>query len=353
MDESSEAILGDSELDVLVAVLALVLAHVPHCKQCVRIRQWGRDVIVDLFAGPGGWSQALRNLGEAEVGIEWDDAACATRAAAGHLTVRADVANYPPEPFAGLAGMIASPPCQAFSRLGKRGGKDDAAALRTHILASTREWKIPAPPEEWADSRSALVLEPLRWAHALLPPWILLEQVPPVLPLWQTMSVALGELGYKTWVGKIDAADYGTPQHRLRAVLLARRGKAPAPPLRSHGGSRPFVTMAEALEWREGESYPRNDQSGTSVDLAWPWKRPASTIAGRLLACDPGSNANRFNGSTKSRNDGYRLTEAEAGILQGFPRRYPWSGPAGKRPEQIGNAVPVQLAQRLIEGIAA
>jgi DNA (cytosine-5)-methyltransferase 1 len=38
--------------------------------------------ILDLFAGPGGWSEGLRLLGLADVGIETDDATCATRAAA-------------------------------------------------------------------------------------------------------------------------------------------------------------------------------------------------------------------------------------------------------------------------------
>lgn len=307
-------------------------------------------MILDLFAGPGGWSQGLRALGVEDIGIEWDAAACATRGAAGHRTIRADVAAYPPDPLVGkVVGLIASPPCQAFSRLGKRGGKVDAVDLRSHILSSAREWKPPKPAEEWADARSPLVLEPLRWAHALRPQWIVLEQVPPVLALWETMTVALAELGYRTWCGKLDAADYGTPQHRERAVLLAHMDRWPSAPPKSHASNR--ISMGDALGWDPARTYDRNDQSGTAVDLSWPWQRPSTTIAGRLLACDPGSNANRFNGSTKSRNDGYRLTEAEAGVLQGFPRDYPWSGPAGKRPEQIGNAVPPPLAARIVASL--
>lgn len=40
-------------------------------------------MILDLFAGPGGWSTALAGLGHRDIGMEWDAAACATRAAAG------------------------------------------------------------------------------------------------------------------------------------------------------------------------------------------------------------------------------------------------------------------------------
>jgi hypothetical protein len=32
-------------------------------------------VIVDLFAGPRGWSEGLRLLGLTDIGLEWDTAA--------------------------------------------------------------------------------------------------------------------------------------------------------------------------------------------------------------------------------------------------------------------------------------
>lgn len=51
--------------------------------------------IVDMFAGPGGWSEALRRLGRGadEIGIEYEANACKTRAAAGHQTLQADVST--------------------------------------------------------------------------------------------------------------------------------------------------------------------------------------------------------------------------------------------------------------------
>ena len=45
-------------------------------------------LIVDLFAGPGGWSTGLRALGVHDIGVEWDDPACATRAAEGHRRIQ-------------------------------------------------------------------------------------------------------------------------------------------------------------------------------------------------------------------------------------------------------------------------
>ncbi|MGQ4435313.1 DNA cytosine methyltransferase, partial [Streptomyces sp. SAS_260] len=83
-------------------------------------------IVLDLFAGPGGWSHALTVLGVRDIGLEWDEWACKTRAAAGQLTVRTDVAAYPVWPFLGkTSGFIASPPCQAWSMAGKRLGLFD------------------------------------------------------------------------------------------------------------------------------------------------------------------------------------------------------------------------------------
>jgi DNA (cytosine-5)-methyltransferase 1 len=68
---------------------------------------------------------------------------------------------------------------------------------------------------------SMLVVEPLRWALALKPRWIALEQVPPVMPLWEVIAERLRAHGYSTWTGKLSAERYGVPQTRERAILLA------------------------------------------------------------------------------------------------------------------------------------
>lgn len=77
------------------------------------------DAIVDLFAGHG-WDVAARALELPDpLGIEWDDAACATRRAAGMPTLQADIAALDPLDFGPVDGLIASPPCQSFSGAGK------------------------------------------------------------------------------------------------------------------------------------------------------------------------------------------------------------------------------------------
>ncbi|MGW3383395.1 DNA cytosine methyltransferase, partial [Streptomyces albogriseolus] len=88
---------------------------------------WGpqqKGLIVDGFAGPGGWSEGIRRcLGLHDVGLEWDRAACETRAAAGHVTVRVDVSSFVLGPLIGRVwGLLMSPPCTKFSSAGKQFG---------------------------------------------------------------------------------------------------------------------------------------------------------------------------------------------------------------------------------------
>lgn len=215
---------------------------------------------VDLFAGPGGWSEAMRQLGLREVGIEWDAAACATRRAAGHLTIRADVSKYPTAPFVGkVQGVIASPPCPTFSDAGKGEGRDELPHL--HVAAehiAHYGWIDPWKLHTWSDVRTPLVLEPLRWVADLSPEWVVCEQVPAVAPLWEQYAAIWQEDGYSVWAGVLNAADFGVPQTRKRAFVIASRTTVAHPPEPTHcqGGALsmfgevlPWVSMADALGW--------------------------------------------------------------------------------------------------------
>lgn len=237
--------------------------------------------VIDLFAGPGGWDLAAIELGIRPLGIEWDAAACATRAAAGLRTLQADVAELDPLDFAPCVGLIASPPCQAFSMAGNGEGRDAIEVYRAAIA----DWKRGVVPDRarldaaCADERAHLVLEPLRWAFALRPRWVALEQVKEVLPVWEAMADALRSRGYATWTGKLTAEQYDVPQTRVRAFLLASldgpvhrppavRQRYIAPRTREEATDslfdapeparivapedrhlRPWVSMAEALGW--------------------------------------------------------------------------------------------------------
>ncbi|GAA1402698.1 hypothetical protein GCM10009639_46400 [Kitasatospora putterlickiae] len=231
--------------------------------------------IIDLFAGPGGWSEGLRRLGHTDIGFEIDAAACATRTAAGHHTIRTDVATYPTAPLVGkVSGLIASPPCQTFSAAGLRAGNDDIALCHQALddLTAGRDTRS-ALHSACADPRSLLAVEPLRYAFDTRPDWIALEEVPAVEPLFDHIARILRGLGYSTWVGVLNAADYGVPQTRRRAFLLASAVCPVTPPGPTHAataepeslfgpGRSPWVTMANALHLPVGDVITRGEHHG-------------------------------------------------------------------------------------------
>ncbi len=253
---------------------------------------------VDLFGGPGGWDYACKVLGIDSLGVEWDDSACATRAAAGLRTVQGDVAKLDPYDFGRPRIVIGSPPCPTFSSAGNGGGRhlteiivrclheiavgNDTRAERRQeafevLLPIYRDAETAKaakkgrdPDLAKADARarrdadmSLLVVEPLRWIVALVPRWVALEQVPEVLPLWSELAQILATLGYSTWTGVMEAERYGVPQTRKRAILMADCEQSVHPPRPTHqryvkgepaehrieldGETLPWVSMEEAL----------------------------------------------------------------------------------------------------------
>lgn len=258
------------------------------------------DLIIDGCAGPGGWSYGMEHyLGLRDVGLEWDTAACKTRAAAGHATIQCDVSQYPVEPFIGKTkGLVFSPPCTLFSEGGTRigrliiglliggirrlmHGEDCRQEIRDHVhpiaLDAQKARNAKRTQEkQWDDGRiesaahedafiACLVLEPARYLYALISggkpfEWTALEQVPSVLPLWNVYVQELQRLGWSAWAGVLCAADYGVGQVRNRAVLIAsavRKMQPPEPthgedggPLDLFGGRRaPWRSMADTLGW--------------------------------------------------------------------------------------------------------
>ena len=274
---------------------------------------------LDLFAGPGGWDIAAAELGIDVLGIEWDDAACATRAAAGLHTHQADVAALEPETFVnelgggrGVDGLIASPPCQAWSMAGKREGEKDKPLVYRALADLEQGHDTRAELRaRCAAEHSLLVVEPLRWALALRPTWIALEQVPPVLPLWEEYARILIAKGWRVWTCVLSAERYGVPQTRKRAILLADRRAQPRPPLQTHqryiappkeredderlfdAGDRerivlpseadlqPWVSMAEALGWGTDLTV-QHRRGGERLDEEWSADRPSDVVTTRV-----------------------------------------------------------------------
>ena len=216
---------------------------------------------LNLFAGPGGWSVACRTLGIEEDGIENASDALASREAAGYITVHDDVRTYDFESGRAYTGLIGSPPCQTFSQAGKGQGRENLDVVLDAVTLIGRGWWPANLIEQTGDELTALVLEPLRYALWMKPDWIALEQVPSVLPVWEAYATVLRNKGYHVWTGYLHSEQYGVPQTRKRAVLIANLHHEVSMPVPTHSryhqreptrmdpGVKPWVSMAEALGW--------------------------------------------------------------------------------------------------------
>lgn len=326
----------------------------------------------DLFAGAGGWDLAAAQLGILARGVENMPQARATRDAAGLTTIHDDVWTY--EPDGAAEGLIASPPCQTFSAAGKGTGR---AALDNVLRAIgdgayRSRTRLRGLGMYVGDDRTALVLTPLHFAVTGGYEWLAWEQVPTVLPVWEACAAELETLGWHTWTGNLQAEQYGVPQTRKRAFLLASRRGPVAPPEPTHSryysrdpgkldlGVEKWVSMAEALGWGLMERpSPTVTGGGTETGGAepiakiverwttrpdWCFRRPSTTIVGTFRPDVVAAPGYRTTVSRQNAPDSVRITVSEAGVLQSFPADFPWRGAQGKQYLQAGNAVPPGLA---------
>ena len=372
---------------------------------------------LDLFAGPGGLDVAAHFLGLKSIGIEWDRNACETRYAAGLPTIHADVSVMRESRFdeipASVDVLMGGPPCQSFSIAGNGAGRrtlDKVREFMHRLVKGDDEAEIDRDLRSFdEDPRTALVLEPLRWLLKAIEiegrdPYkvIVLEQVPSVLPLWQAYAELLrggeGRLkGVKyeaeSWVLKTE--QFGVPQTRRRAVLVARRvglGAVSPPepthlPFTLHGrrndgqsgvaadepaaesttesptpGTKPsWVSMADALEAAsapedspvDGSRFRSGKETrffvvsnyGSGGDPKNRGRRlssePAFTVTGKISR-----NKVYRDDAEYRRGASDRFTIPEAGVLQTFPYNFPWSG--RDQAQQVGNAVPPRLGMHVL-----
>lgn len=332
--------------------------------------------VLDLFSGHG-WGVALKKLGVHEYAVDNMPEVNKTRIANGLSAVTyEDVWDVDKAEGLAFCTLVASPPCQTFSLAGRGTGR--AALDRIIALIKGKAYKSVAELREageaLGDDRTALVLAPLHYIHRFTPDYVVLEQVPTVLPVWEAYVPTLEELGYSVWTGVLRAEKYGVPQTRKRAILLASRVSTVGEPVATHSqyhnsqpgkvdaGMPAAVSIRDTLgEQKVGSTDQpirylklgkQKNQSLRTVDS------PAPTLAFGNDYATP-----RWFSSTKHADAwvpfpapwvtevAERFTLEDATALQSYPKGFQFHGTQVVKFKQIANSVPPVLAEAILKEV--
>ncbi|MCF1478333.1 DNA cytosine methyltransferase [Agrobacterium vitis] len=331
---------------------------------------------VDLFCGSGAVSAALvQSNFQVLAALDNDPVACRTYRL-NHPNVpliEEDIRLVDPRMHQALASLvdihllIVCAPCQPFSSQNKKRGATD---LRANLL-----------------------LQSIKFAKTLQPACIFFENVPGIASatnrkLMDTLRSGLDDAGYTLGEPRrIDAAQMGVPQRRIRCVMVATRNPEAAQLFNLAKFEVPRTTVRQAI----GHLPPLG--SGEKSDDDLHFARVHSDLVLRRLAHIPKDGGSRSSlpaelelnchrGRTQSFSDVYgrmkwddvsptlttgcadltrgrfahpeqdrAVTLREASLLQTFPPGYRFSGSASDISRQIGNAVPVAMVTNLLPAI--
>jgi cytosine-specific methyltransferase len=365
---------------------------------------------VELFAGGGGLALGTHLGGfSTEVVAEWDSWSCETlrvNGGLGHPLVsgvdvrEGDVRKIDWSDVApGVDLVSGGPPCQPFSM----GGKAMAAEDPRDMFPATAEVIRQLQPRAFMVENVRGLTRP---AFANYFSYIQLRLAHPDLVAradesWSDHYARLQaehtsvrtDLQYRVVTRLVNAADYGVPQQRWRVFIVGFRCDIDAEwsfPEPTHSASA-LRAVQESGEYWDTHRVPRSQRvtelrGGGDPGLR-PWRTVRDALAGLPEPTEKGSprflnhvlqpGARAYPGHTGSfidapskalkagvhgvpggenmlrRADGSvrYYTVREAARLQTFPDRYRLNGPWSEAMRQIGNAVPVRLAQTVAASI--
>lgn len=367
---------------------------------------------IELFAGAGGLAQGVTRAGfHPRLVVEWNRDACRSLRenqqrgfplVQGWPVQEADVRLTDFTAFQGVDLVSGGPPCQPFSIGGKHAAQADGRDMFPEAVRAVRETQPRAFVFEnvkgltRATFRNYFEYVRLQLQHPDLvarqgEDWgehlARLEQ--------HHLSGDCSGLSYRVLTEVLQAADYGVPQKRERIFFVGFRQDLnvnwhfPAP---THSKIRLLQEQANGIYWERHDlpnplsSKPTRAHSLFEEDSPQPWVTVRDALTGlpdpecaqdvpnhvfvpgaRVYPGHTGSPLDLPSKTLKAGDHGVPggenmmvkddgsvryFTVREAARLQTFSDSYVLSGAWGEAMRQLGNAVPVRLAEVLLRSVA-
>ena len=365
---------------------------------------------LEIFSGAGGLAKGLELAGfEHSAFVEFNPDACASlrRNFDPEKVFEGDIQDFDFRQLSGIDVVAGGPPCQPFSLGGKHGANNDRRDMFPHAINAI---ETLTPKAFVFENVKGLLRESFsEYFRYILLRLTFPDAHASLKATWQEHYKALQTIDFNSYGGNkyrvqhtlVNAADYGVPQSRERVVIVGIRSdldsiwRFPAP---THGEERllwdKFVTgsywdrhkvpkakretcvnglaakvknlrdtfdfFAPKMEpWRtvrdalQGVPDPRTKHGihdhifrdgartyagHTGSDFDWT----AKTVKAGGHGVPGGENMIRFPDATVR-----YFTVYEAKIIQTFPQDFAILGAWGEALRQIGNAVPVVLAEKI------
>lgn len=350
-----------------------------------------RDVI-SLFSGAMGLDIGLAKAGlNVVIGQDFDASCVKTMRANGHKVLEGDIREIEPQQLLSLTGLhigepfliCGGPPCQPFSTAGKRLGINDPRG--SLFMDFIRMIDYIRPRFFVMENVKGIMSAPLK--HV---PLAERDEKDPKQRLGTVLDVILSEfnkLGYKTVYGVLDAVNYGVPQFRERFVLIGSRDNEdiflPIPThFQMHQNQeyqwQSVRSVIEDLEFDSGECATLSDerlkflkmvpQGGNWRDLPEDiipiamggaytsgggkvgfYRRLSYDQPSPTVVTSPVQKATMMCHPTQNRP----LSVKEYARIQQFPDNWIFTGTTAAKYRQIGNAVPVGLAEAIGKAVIA
>lgn len=354
--------------------------------------------VIDLFAGAGGLSVGAHLAGgSVAASLELNPVACDTlrlNPAYHGEVIEGDVCNFLGPDLRNAAHLkktdlliiVGGPPCQPFSKAAYWIEEGTDAAYRRARANGVSIDKPAAPTKIKDDARRDLVLEFLRLVKDSNADGFVFENVPSIKhprnrPIYDAFVKNAIDAGFYVTEGVANAATYGVAQARERVVVLGSKVSKPLWPEMTHsldGNGLPLaISAGDALKGLGVKKYFEPEEVVTGrwaqhleeIPPGWNYKaltawakHPNPTFVAETrfwnfllklsktrpswtLAASPGPWTGPFHW------DNRRLRTIEMLALQGFPLDYSVAGPRRERVRQMGNAVPVPVAQLMVKAV--